>query len=469
MRKQLFGALALCVTLVAAACGGTPGTTTPASTPTTAPAGSTAATTPAGPQMDGFDKLGPVTLNVWSYDNQKPGLQNTIEDMTKNFMAKYPNVTINLKFMAFNDLVNTVNRSLASDNGPDITEGNQGYQTDAEEVKAKLIIPLDPYVTAYGWDKWWGDSTWQIFQWTPDGKTFGQGPKWGVAQTGPNGGLYVNKAKLAAAGIDIASLTTFDAFDAALTTLRAKLPKSDPVIEFGNQEGYGTIHFLGGVQGAYGDAKPVRDWIYHVPGSTWENDQNTKALQKLADWAKAGIFNKDYNAIKYDDAAAKFAKGTGAFLYEGNWETAIVKKGLGDNAAVMNMPPGPSGKHVGIGATSGPWHISAKTKYPDLAAAWLNYVLSSPEAEASMFSFQQIPAVAGATAPTTDPFLGEVTKAWQEAVADDGLMLYTDWASTSMYNTLAKHFQLAMAGQESPAAAAKAIQADWATFDATLH
>ena len=297
--------------------------------------------------------------------------------MTANFEKKYPNVKINLKFMDFNSLVNTVNRALDSNNGPDITEGNQGYQTDALQVKAKLILPLDKYVKAYGWNKWWGPSTWQIFQWTPDGKTFGKGPKWGVAQTGQNVVLYVNTKKLADAGIKLASLTNFAAFDKALTTLRGKLPKSEPVIQFGNKEGYGTIHFLGGIQGAYGRAQPTRNWIYHVPGSTFETAQNTKALQKMADWAKAGIFNSDYNAIGYDDAAKQFAKGKGVFLYEGNWETAVVEAGLGKNVSIINMPPGPSGKHVGIGATSGPWHISAKTKYPDVAAAWLNYIIGS--------------------------------------------------------------------------------------------
>ena len=45
---------------------------------------------------------------------------------------------------------------------------------------------------------------------------------------------------------------------------------------------------------------------------------------------------------------------------------------------MINMPPGRVGKHVGIGATSGPWHISAKTKYPDVAAAWLNYIIARP-------------------------------------------------------------------------------------------
>ena len=73
--------------------------------------------------------------------------------------------------------------------------------------------------------------------------------------------------------------------------------------------------------------------------------QNTKALQKMADWAKAGIFNSDYNAIGYDDAAKQFAKGKGVFLYEGNWETAVVEAGLGKDVSIINMPPGPSGKH----------------------------------------------------------------------------------------------------------------------------
>lgn len=458
MRKLALGAMALCVALTAATFAG------PSFARTSG--GSGTAATP--PKTSGFETLGPITLNVWTYDNQKPGLQDVIEQMTANFEKKYPNVTIKLKFMDFNSLVNTVNRALASNSGPDITEGNQGYQTDALQVKAKLILPLDKYVKAYGWNKWWGPSTWQIFQWTPDGKTFGKGPKWGVAQTGQNVVLYVNTKKLAAAGIKLSSLTNFDAFDKALTTLRSKLPKSEPVFQFGNKEGYGTIHFLGGLQGAYGAAQPTRNWIYHVPGSTFVTPQNTKALQKMADWAKAGIFNSDYNAIGYDDAAKQFAKGKGVFLYEGNWETAVVEAGLGKDVSIINMPPGPSGKHVGIGATSGPWHISAKTKYPDVAAAWLNYIIGSPAAKAAMFKYTQIPAVAGAKAPAGNRLLDQATKAFQQVSTDAGLMLYTDWASTSMYDTLAKEFQLVVAGKKSPTDAAKAIQADWAKFDATL-
>ena len=104
---------------------------------------------------------------------------------------------INLVFKDFNNLVGTVPRALASGSGPDVTEGNQGYQTDAQLVKAKLILPLTKYVKKYGWDKLYAPSTWGMFRWTPDGKSFGKGPVWGIAQTGQNVVAFYNKKKLA--------------------------------------------------------------------------------------------------------------------------------------------------------------------------------------------------------------------------------------------------------------------------------
>ena len=47
----------------------------------------------------------------------------------------------------------------------------------------------------------------------------------------------------------------------------------------------------------------------------------------------------------------------------GNWQAGVIKDGLGDNAGFMDGPPGVSGKHIAIGSTSLPWHISSKSKY----------------------------------------------------------------------------------------------------------
>ena len=415
-------------------------------------------------------KAGTTTLTMWSYDNQDPGLEPVLKQLSTQFEQAHPGVKINLVFKDFNSLVGTVPRALASGSGPDVTEGNQGYQTDAQLVKAKLILPLDKYIKKYHWDKLYSPSTWGMFRWTPDGKSFGKGPIWGLAQTGQNVVAFYNKAKLRSLGFDPNKLpTTFAGFDQLLAQLKAKLPKGDPVIEEGNKEGYGFIHLFGGIWGAYEKPANVRNWIYHVPGSRYDTPGTVKALGKLQEWAKAGYFNDDYNAVGYDASAGLFAKGKGVFWMGGDWDSTIIKTGLGKNAGAMAVPPGPSGVWSGIGGLSGPWHISAKTKYADLGAEWLNYVITSAQAKKLMFGQQQLPADSSAKAPANDPYLTAVFKAFKTVADDNGLLLYTGWASPSMYTTLQNQYQLLLAGRTTQAGMAKAVQSDWAKFDKTLH
>ncbi|MFN8222974.1 MAG: extracellular solute-binding protein [Gaiellales bacterium] len=411
-----------------------------------------------------------IKLTMWSYDNQDPGLMPVLQTLSKQFEKSHPGVKINLIFKDFNTIVGTVPRALASGSGPDVTEGNQGYQTDAQLVKAKLILPLDKYVKKYGWDKLYAPSTWGMFRWTPDGKSFGKGPIWGLAQTGQNVVAFVNNKKLKAAGINPKSMpTTFAAWEKMLAKLKAKAG-DDPVIMAGNKEGYGFIHIFGGLWGASTDPASVRNWVYHRPGSRYDSAGTIKALSRLQAWAKAGYFNDDVNAVGNDASAIAFAKGKGAIWIGGNWDSTIIKEGLGAaNVTVMPVPPGPSGKWASIGSLSGPWHISAKTKYPDLGAEWLNYVIASPAAKKLMFSQQQLPSDKRAKPPTNDPYLTQVYDAFARVANDDGLLLYTDWASPTMYTTLQNQFQLLVAGKTSPANMAKAVQADWEKFDKTIR
>ena len=177
----------------------------------------------ANVKTSGFESLGPVTLNVISSEGSG-GPRDAIKALTKQFEQKYPNVTVKLTFRDFASWIKQAKLVASSDNPPDVFAGNQGYQVDGELVKAGLILPLDEYAKAYGWDKSYTPETLQQFEWTDDGKTFGEGTLWGVAQTGQSTGVFANKAKLDAAGVDPASLKTFDDFDAALAKLRATLP-----------------------------------------------------------------------------------------------------------------------------------------------------------------------------------------------------------------------------------------------------
>jgi raffinose/stachyose/melibiose transport system substrate-binding protein len=458
-RPALYVILAAVLAVVVAACGGTPGAEKPENTPST-PA--------AKVKTSGFESLGPVTLTVISAEGSG-GPQEALKALSKSFEQKYPNVTVKLSFRAFDSWVKQAKLVASSDKPPDVFAGNQGYQLDGELVKAGLIKPLDAYAKAYGWDKSFTPETLQQFKWTNDGQTFGEGTLWAVAQTGQSVGVFANKKKLAAAGVDPASLKTFGDFDAALAKLRTSLPAGEPVIMLGDKDQFHALHVWGGIQGAYTPAQDVRNWIFQHDGATFDNAGNLKALQKLKEWADKGYFGKSdaYNARGETDAGVVFAKGQGALLIAGNWQAATARDGLGDDAEFFNMPPGDSGKHVNIGSTSLPMHISAKTKQPDLAAAYLDWI-TGPSAAQALVDTQQVPAATDATAQPADPLGREVKAGWDQLVQDGGLTLFPDWASPTMLATMGQSFQEMLAGRATPQNVISRIQKDWDAYHKEL-
>ena len=458
-RPALFAILAAVLAVVVAACGGTPGAEKP----------DNKATTPASKvKTSGFESLGPVTLTVISAEGSG-GPRNALRALSKSFEQKYPNVTVKISFRDFTSWTKQAKLVVSSDNSPDVFAGNQGYQLDGELVKAGLIKPLDEYAKAYGWDKSNTPETLQQFKWTNDGQKFGEGTLWGVAQSGQSVGVFANKKKLAAAGVDPASLKTFADFDAALAKLRASLPPSEPVIALGNKDQYAAIHMWGGIQGAFVPAQDIRNWIFQKDGATFNNPGNVKSLEKLKEWADKGYLGKgdSFNSLNDSDAAITFGKGKGALMIGGNWNAATAKQGLGDDATFFNMPPGDSGKMENIGSSSFPMHISAKTKYPDLAAAYLDWI-TGPSAGKALVATQQVPAATDSTAQPGDPLARDVKAGWDQLVQAGGLTLYPDWSSPTMLQTMGQTFQEMLAGRISPQEVISKTQSDWEAYHKEL-
>ena len=252
--------------------------------------------------------------------------------------------------------------------------GNQGYQLDGELVKAGLIPPLDEYAKAYGWDKSYTPETLQQFEWTDDGQTFGEGTLWGVAQTGQSVGVFANMAKLDAAGVDPASLETFDDFDAALAKLRESLPGRRAGDRARQQGPVRRAPPLGRDPGRLhaGAGRPRLDLPARTARrSTRGQPHRAREAQGVGGQGLPRQGRRVQRAQRHRGGVA-FGKGKGALLIAGNWNAATAKDGLGEDAAFFNMPPGESGDMVDIGSTSFPMHISAKTEAPDLAAAYLD-------------------------------------------------------------------------------------------------
>ncbi len=445
--------------LVIAGCGGTPGQDKP---------DESKQESSAAVKTDGFESLGDVTLRaVFSEDSGGP--RNAIRDLTREFEQKYPNVTVDVTFRDFASWIKQVKLSLAGDKPPDVVAGNQGYQVDGELVKAGLILNLDKYAKAYGWEKQFSPLALQQFKWSTDGKDFGEGSIYGIAQSGQTTGVFANVAKLREAGVDPASLKTFADFEKALATVKSSLPASEPAIMLGNKEQYPAIHMWGTIQGAYEPAQQVRDWIFHRPGKTFDTEGNRASLEKLAAWNKAGYMGKgdDYNGRAEQDAANQFGRGQGAFFLGGNWNAQTIVDGLGKDAMYFNMPPGPTGKRAAIGSASVPIHVSAKSKQADLAAAYIN-ALAGRDASQPMVDNSMVPAVVDPTAQPRQPFAREIATGWQELLDAGGLTLYPDWSSPTMLETMGQSFQELLAGRASVKDVTSRVQKDWDGYNAEL-
>jgi len=418
-----------------------------------------------------FAHYGNITLNVWSADNQDPGPKPVIVALANSFHKRYPNVTVKLKFYGLTDYLKIIQLALNSGNAPDVAEGNQGYGTDSLLVKAKLIRPLDQYVKQYHWNSYFPPGTMAQFRWTADGNTYGTGNVYGVAQFGQSTGVFYNRAKLRAAGLDPNKMpTTFAGFNALLAKLRPKIASSQPLAVIGNKSGYESMHSYGLVQGAYVPAISVRNWIFHVKGATYETPGNLKALALYQQWFKDNYFGNDYNATDENEAAGAYAKGKGVFYLGGNWQAQVIRAGLGNNVGFMNMPPGPSGKYVAVGATSLPWHVSSRTKYPDVGAAFINWLIAGPKSAQLMYAQNQVPAILGAPVPPkNNPYMASLAKGWQQLVRDNGLTLFPDWSTLTMFQFLGARLQELMADKATPQSMAKAVQGNWIAFDKQIH
>lgn len=435
----------LSLALIAAACGSD-------SEDSSVDADSTGGSESAEIRTDGFEDLGEVTLEVLA----EAGDETTLDRAKELFEEQYPNVTVEITLRAFDDYMQIAPGIIGSENPPDVAHGNQGYTIDGLLVEGGLILPMEEYAEVYGWEEAFGSGTLAEYRFSDDGSDFGQGTLWGISGVAEFVGVYYNKEKLAAIGGELPG--TFEDFEALLADAQAagELP-----VQLGNGEGWPALHVYGMVQAAYRPASEIRDWVFGEPGSTLETDEEIQAAEALVGWNEAGYFPEGVNGIGWDDSVASFINGEGVFLIGGNWNTATLEEGMGDNVGYFAMPVGPSGVLGGTAALALPWHISSSTEHPDLAAAFIASMMSA-EFAPELAALGRVPAQK--TDAKIEGLLADVAAGAAEVIEADGVTLYADWATDTMFDTLTAKTQELLGGQITAQEYVADVQADWDAF-----
>jgi len=402
---------------------------------------------------------GETTLVVWDqfYRDEE---SKVIETLNAEFEAAHPGVKIERETKVLADLQMTVKLALGETDGPDVAQVNQGRSDMGALVEAGLLLPLDDYISDYGWGNVFSSSVASRNSFTPDGKTFGQGSLYGVSPTAEVVGVFYNKGIFADNRWDIP--TTFEDFETLLAEIK---DAGITPISFGSLDGWNAIHEYSSIQHLLVSLDYINNLTYAVNNASFEIEENQKAAEILYDWAKAGYFSEGFAGIGYDDSNNLFKSGEGAMTITGSWFAPELMTGT-DQEFGFFLLPGFNGKPtMAIGGVGIPFAIRRTTEHADLAAEYLDWMISPRAAElwaqAGMVPAMSLP---DNSQVDTNNLFGETLLAWESINKNNAVGHYIDWATPTFYDTLVSELQKLLGGITTPADFIAAVEVDYANY-----
>lgn len=415
---------------------------------------------PPKPARTGVTEKGPVTLTLW--DQESGQVSRTWNDLIKGFEQKYPNVTIRRVERSFSDLKALLKLALSGPHAPDVVEANQGWPDMGEMVKAGLLLPLDNYASAYGWDKRVPHTINADNSWTADGRRFGTGSLFGFTNEAELVGVFYNKTILRKLGLSVPA--TFTDFENSLAV--AKHAGEIP-IQFGDTDGWPGIHEWAAIQERFATDRYMTGFIFGLDYNrlSFATPQNLRAATVVQDWTRKGYFTPDPLAVGYDNSVGRFVKGQGLYMITGNW---IVANLGSDNPdfGFMAMPPiSPGGPLVSTGGPGFPLSIASSSPHPDVAAAFIDWMTNDHAAQALVRS-GEIALNKGFTPTGVQPgtVLSDLLTTAARLRDADAIVPYEDWSTPSFYNTLTASFQELLGGKATPRQFLSKCEADYSAF-----
>ena len=412
------------------------------------------------PADDSVDQTGEtVNLVVWDQFYREEE-SKVIETLNAEFEAAHPGVKIERDTKVLEDLQMTVKLALGESDGPDVAQVNQGRSDMGSLVESGLLLPLDDYIERYGWSDVFSTSVASRNSFTPDGKTFGQGSLYGVSPTAEVVGVFYNKGIFEANGWSVP--TTFEDFEALLAEIKAA---GITPISFGSLDGWNAIHEFSSIQHLLVSSDYINNFTYGVNNVSFDTEENQKAAEILLSWAKAGYFSEGYPGIGYDDSNNLFKAGEGAMTITGSWFAPELMTGTDQEFGFFLLPAFSGNATMAIGGVGIPFAIRKSSQHTDLAAEYLDWMISPRAAElwaeAGMVPAMSLPADSNVN---TDNLFGETLLAWDTLNRQNAVGHYIDWATPTIYDTLVSELQKLLGGISTPADFTAAVEADYAKF-----
>jgi raffinose/stachyose/melibiose transport system substrate-binding protein len=157
-------------------------------------------------------------------------------------------------------------------------------------------------------------------------------------------------------------------------------------------------------------------------------------------------------------------KGVPAPSQASTWQAAVVEPKMKQNVGFTALSPAAGQPPLTQGGEGLAWAVTSKSKHPDVAAAYINFLVDQQGMQASA-DHGNLPALPPADyKPAADSVYAGVLDEWKAVSQKDGLLLYLDYTTPTFYDTLTAGVQELTAGQLTPAKFTDQLQSDYASF-----
>lgn len=427
-----------------------------------APTGSGGTQTSQAPSGVSTDVSGQGAVTLSMLDFWATGAENDwMNGVIAAFQKEHSNITVKRTSVDWGELNSTLNLRLSDAGGPDIATANQGWAALGTFAKGGLVLNLDSYAQAYGWNDKVPTSILRQQQFSADGSQMGTGSLFAVPVASSSIiGINYNKSILDKLGLAVP--TTLAEFESACAAVAAS---GQVPINFASLEPGPATALLLELQATVGPGDKTANFVYGDKSVSAKDTGLLEAAQKVKDWADKGWLTPNYEGIAYADSVDSFKSGQGAFQfnYSGTLSpTGDQQQGFG----FFLLPQVNENRTFGVGSSRAAVVLSARSAHPDAAAAFLDFLTSSTTAQLALDNNLTPSIATDVKIPTDRPEFQSEVKAVQTLDEGDGYVPYFDWSTPSLYDTITQNLQTMLAGKTTPQQMVDAVQADRDAFAA---
>lgn len=332
----------------------------------------------------------------WLHITSIPEEVELLKNAARTYESMNPDVTIEDQFLENEAFKAKLTTLLQSDQAPDIFFSWGGGVMDAQ-VEAGVVRPIGDVVDQATLDSI-GSAGVSAF--TRDGELYG------IARDVGEVVLWYNKDLFAEAGVDPASLSTWDGFIEAVKTFKEK---DITPLALGGKDKW-PAHFwwskmivrLAG-QDAFNAAAAGE--------ASFTDEPFVKAAQYLYDLGQLEPFQEGFEAAAYGDASGYFGDGKAAMHLMGDWDYSVMKDNSADKAGIPDeslgilpfptLEGGAGDPSDTLGGLSG-WLFSKNAS--DEAVKFIEWFNSAEVQKDFANKSFYIPIVAGAADEMTNPY-----------------------------------------------------------------